>query len=73
MTAYRCTWCGSRTRCDVESTTTTKAFHHLSLAGEPRVEKEAVLERRVGAVTRRLCGHGAVAEWVERRDRPASA
>jgi hypothetical protein len=65
VTAYRCTSCGNRTRFDVVSTTTTRAFHHFSLGGEQHVEDETVLDRHVASVTCRWCGHGAGVEVID--------
>lgn len=66
MTAYRCTSWGNETRFDVESTTTTTAFHHFSLGTEVRIEDETVLERGVASATSTWCGHGAGVERIER-------
>jgi hypothetical protein len=38
VVAYRCRACGNRTRFDVVTTSTSRAFHHYSLGGELHVE-----------------------------------
>ena len=62
---YRCTACGTPTRCDVTSTRRTRAYHHYSVGGDLRVESEEVLSERVEEVTCRWCGHGGAVEVLE--------
>lgn len=52
----RCDACGNKTRFDVVETKRLKTFVHFTLGGEPHVEEEEVLERRVEKVVCRWCG-----------------
>ena len=54
--SYRCDACGNKTRFDVVETKRVKTFLHFTLGGEPRVEEEDVLERRIEKVVCRWCG-----------------
>jgi hypothetical protein len=55
-TRYRCTTCGNLTRFDVTVTSTTRSFHHYSVAGDLTVEESETLSERVDAVECRWCG-----------------
>ena len=52
-TRWRCTLCGNLTRFDVQRSTRTREYVHVSLAGEPVVEEREVLAEAVEHVT---CG-----------------
>ncbi len=54
--SYRCDACGNKTRFDVVESKRLKSFVHFTLGGEPSVEEEVVLERRVEKVVCRWCG-----------------
>ncbi len=56
---FRCRACGNRTRFDVTTTRTVRAFHHYTLGGELNVEEVVVLDEQVNDVTCRWCGSGA--------------
>jgi hypothetical protein len=58
VVAYRCCACGNRTRFDVVTTSTARAFHHYSLGGELTVEDATVTASHVDSVTCRWCGPG---------------
>ena len=53
---YRCGACGNLTRFDVVARRRTRQFLHYSLAGEPTVEEEEVLDETIESVTCRWCG-----------------
>jgi hypothetical protein len=65
VVAYRCRACGNRTRFDVVTTSTTRAFHHYSLGGELNVEDTTVTAMRTESVTCRWCGSGADIDVVD--------
>jgi hypothetical protein len=71
VVAYRCDACGNRTRFDVVTTSTTRAFHHYSLGGVLTVEHEEPVATRVESVTCRWCGNGAAVVAVADADRAA--
>lgn len=52
---WRCTLCGNLTRFDVSSTTRTRDYVHVNLAGEQVVEERTVLDEVVEHVTCRWC------------------
>ncbi len=62
VVAYRCRACGNRTRFDVVTTSTARAFHHYSLGGALEVEDTTVTAQRVESVTCRRCGSGTDVE-----------
>ena len=55
-TRYRCSACGNLTRFDVVARRKTRQFLHYSLAGDPTIEEEEVLEEEIERVTCRWCG-----------------
>jgi len=61
MTAarYRCTACGNLTRFDVTESSTTRSYHHYSVAGELLVEDVEVLASEIADVRCRWCGTGS--------------
>jgi len=61
---YRCASCGNLTRFDVTSSRRTRAFHHYTVGGELRVEREEVLAATVEAVECRWCGAAGRVEPV---------
>ncbi|TML79366.1 MAG: hypothetical protein E6G04_05890 [Actinobacteria bacterium] len=63
-TRYRCAACGNLTRFDVEARRHTRRFLHFSLAGEPTVEEEEVLEETIERVTCRWCGNSEQIETI---------
>lgn len=63
---YRCAACGNLTRFDVVSRRLSRRFLHYTLAGDPSVEEEEVLEEDVERVTCRWCGSGDAIEVVPR-------
>ncbi|HEV2686748.1 MAG TPA: hypothetical protein VGW79_08930 [Actinomycetota bacterium] len=63
-TRYRCAACGNLTRFDVEARRHTRQFLHFSLAGEPSVEEEEVLEETIARVTCRWCGNSEQIETI---------
>ncbi len=65
VVAYRCRACGNRTRFDVVTTSTSRAFHHYSLGGELTVEDATVTAVRVESVTCRWCGRGDDVEAID--------
>ena len=67
-TRYRCAACGNLTRFDVLARRRTRQFLHFSLAGEPSVEEEEVLEEEIESVTCRWCGSSDSIEIVPRVD-----
>ncbi|MFN2587971.1 MAG: hypothetical protein ABR613_07625 [Actinomycetota bacterium] len=54
--SYRCEACGNKTRFDVVETKRTRSFVHFTLGGDPTVEEEEILERRVEKIVCRWCG-----------------
>lgn len=67
-TRYRCGACGNLTRFDVLARRRTRQFLHYTLAGEPTVEEEEVLEEDIESVTCRWCGSSGSIEVVPRVD-----
>jgi hypothetical protein len=65
VVAYRCRACGNRTRFDVVTTSTSRAYHHYSLGGELTVEDATVTATHVESVTCRWCGRGADVEVID--------
>ena len=66
---YRCGACGNLTRFDVLATRRTRRFVHFSLAGDPSVDEEEVIEETIEAVTCRWCNAtGAQIEVLPRTD-----
>lgn len=65
---YRCAGCGNLTRFDVESRRHARQFLHFSLAGDPTVEEEDVIEEEIVRVTCRWCGSSEHVEVVPRVD-----
>lgn len=63
---YRCGACGNLTRFDVESRRHARRFLHFSLAGDPTVEEEEVIDEQVLKVTCRWCGSSEQIEEVPR-------
>ncbi|MGZ4119270.1 MAG: hypothetical protein ACXVQY_12930 [Actinomycetota bacterium] len=63
-TRYRCAACGNLTRFDVEARRHTRQFIHFSLAGEPAVEDEEILEEQIEKVTCRWCGSSEQIETI---------
>jgi hypothetical protein len=61
---YRCGACGNLTRFDVVARRRTRQFLHYSLAGEPTVEEEEVLDETIESVTCRWCGTADQIELV---------
>lgn len=56
MSPYRCDACGNKTRFDIFERKRVRAFHHLTLGGDDRVEEEEILEHTVEKVVCRWCG-----------------
>jgi hypothetical protein len=65
VVAYRCRACGNRTRFDVVTTSTSRAFHHYSLGGELHVEDTTVTATRTESVTCRWCGSSADVDVID--------
>lgn len=65
VVAYRCRACGNRTRFDVVTTSTSRAFHHYTLGGELTVEDVTVTAAHVESVHCRWCGRGGDVEAME--------
>jgi len=63
---YRCAGCGNLTRFDEEYRRHARRFLHFSLAGDPTVEEEDVIEAEVLRVTCRWCGNSDRIEEVPR-------
>jgi hypothetical protein len=63
-TRYRCAACGNLTRFDVEARRHTRQFIHYSLAGEPTVEEEDVIDEQIEKVTCRWCGSSDQIETI---------
>jgi hypothetical protein len=72
-TRWRCALCGNLTRFDVQRSTRSREFVHVSLAGEPVVEERQVLAETVEHVTCRWCGRADSVEVVPRPGRPGAA
>jgi hypothetical protein len=65
-TRWRCALCGNLTRFDVQRSTRSREFVHVSLAGEQVVEDRQVLAETVEHVTCRWCGRSDSVELVGR-------
>ena len=65
-TRWRCGLCGNLTRFDVQRSSRTREYVHVSLAGEPVVEEREVLTEAVEHVTCRWCGRVDAVELVPR-------
>jgi len=65
VVAYRCRACGNRTRFDVVTTSTSRAYHHYSLGGQLTVEDTDVVTTEVVSVTCRWCGNGTGIEPID--------
>ncbi|HST66550.1 MAG TPA: hypothetical protein VLM05_15300 [Mycobacteriales bacterium] len=65
-TRWRCALCGNLTRFDVQRSTRSREFVHVSLAGEQVVEERSVVADSVDQVTCRWCGRSDSIELVER-------
>lgn len=63
-TRYRCSGCGNLTRFDVIARRRSVQFLHFSLAGEPTVEEEEVLEEEIERITCRWCGSAENVETI---------
>jgi hypothetical protein len=70
-TRWRCTLCGNLTRFDVQRSTRTREYVHVSLAGDPVVEEREVVADRVEHVACRWCGRTDAVELVARPDAAA--
>ncbi len=55
-TRWRCTLCGNLTRFDVQRSTRSREYVHVSLGGDAVVEEREVLTEVVEHVTCRWCG-----------------
>ena len=55
MHALICNACGNKTRFDVFETKSVRAFYHFTLGGDPSIEEEEVLERKVDKMVCRWC------------------
>ena len=65
---WRCTLCGNLTRFDVTSSSRTRDFVHVDLAGAQVVEERTVLEEVVEHVTCRWCSSVDQVEVIARPD-----
>jgi hypothetical protein len=65
-TRWRCALCGNLTRFDVQRSTRSREFVHVSLAGDQVVEDRQVLAETVEHVTCRWCGRSDSVELVSR-------
>ena len=65
-TRWRCALCGNLTRFDVQRSTRSREFVHVSLAGEAVVEERQVVAETVDHVTCRWCGRADAVELVPR-------
>jgi hypothetical protein len=65
-TRWRCALCGNLTRFDVQRSTRSREFVHVSLAGEQVVEERQVVAETVEHVTCRWCGRADAVELVRR-------
>jgi hypothetical protein len=65
-TRWRCALCGNLTRFDVQRSTRSREFVHVSLAGEQVVEERQVVAETVEHVTCRWCGRADSVELVAR-------
>ena len=71
-TRWRCALCGNLTRFDVQRSTRSREYVHVSLAGEPVVEERQVLAETVEQVTCRWCGRADSVEVVPRPGEPGA-
>lgn len=67
---WRCSRCGNLTRFDVDRTTRTREFWHVSLGGEPAVEESTVLAGGIESVRCRWCGATSSEDAIETVPRP---
>jgi transposase len=65
VSGYRCSACGNKTRFDVTESKRVRSFVHFTLAGEPTIEEEEVLEHSVERVQCRWCGSAEAIETIE--------
>ena len=73
-TRWRCALCGNLTRFDVQRSTRSREFVHVSLAGDQVVEDRQVIAETVEHVTCRWCGRSDSVELVRRpSEREAAA
>lgn len=63
---WRCALCGNLTRFDVQRSTRSREFVHVSLAGDAVVEERQVVAETVDHVTCRWCGRADAVELVPR-------
>jgi hypothetical protein len=66
QTRYRCGACGNLTRFDVLTQQRARRFVHYTLAGDPEIEEEEILDEVVERVTCRWCGSADQIERVPR-------
>jgi transposase len=59
---YRCEACGNKTRFDFFEMKKVRAFHHLTLGGEDKIEEEEILEHEIEKIVCRWCGSTEVVE-----------
>lgn len=71
-TRWRCALCGNLTRFDVQRSTRSREFVHVSMAGEPAVEERQVVTETVEHVTCRWCGRADEVELVPRPGLPGA-
>jgi hypothetical protein len=71
-TRWRCALCGNLTRFDVQRSTRSREFVHVSLAGEAVVEDRQVVAETVEQVTCRWCGRSDSIELVPRPGEPGA-
>ncbi len=62
----RCTQCGNLTRFDVVTSSRTRTFWHVNLAGDPVPEETETLAETIESITCRWCGARDAVEQVER-------
>jgi hypothetical protein len=65
-TRWRCALCGNLTRFDVQRSTRSREFVHVSLAGDQVVEDRQIVADTVEHVTCRWCGRSDSVELVRR-------
>jgi hypothetical protein len=71
-TRWRCALCGNLTRFDVQRSTRSREFVHVSLAGAAVVEDRQVVAETVEQVTCRWCGRADSVELVPRPGEPGA-
>lgn len=71
-TRWRCSLCGNLTRFDVQRSTRSREFVHVSLAGEPVVEERQVVAETVDSITCRWCGRADSVDLVPRPGEPGA-